>query len=158
MTEFDTVYISHAYEQAKKYAMIRRLVFFLAEENDDRINYQTILEHCYPYNQYDAGIQFVATQSILAPVNDNGCFDNAFNPVDDRIRPQWEVIAQQLKSGEAIPPIKVFQIGRYYFVEAGQTTVSVCRYFAISSINAHVTRIDSRKMIRDTAEMRMLAI
>ena len=157
MTKFDTATISQAYEQAKKHGMMRRLVFFLAEENDNRINYQTILERCHPYNHYDEGIQSISTQAILASINDNGCYDTAFNPVDDRVRPQWEVIAQMRKNGEAIPPISVFQIGQYYFVESGQTTVSVCRYFSIYAINAHVTCIETTKIIRNTAEIRLLA-
>jgi len=157
MKNSDTTYIAQAYGQAKKYAAARRLVFFLNEENDIPVDFQMIIQRLDGYRECEDGIRLIPVKSIIGFTEDNQDYDASFNPLNDSVRPQWEVIAEQLACGEPFPPIKVRQIGPCYFVEAGFTYVSVCRYFAITSIQAHVTRIETQEAIRDTTEVRRLA-
>lgn len=145
--------ITGMYEQSKKRAIVRRLVYYLAQEQEQTIDFELLCQRIKITQHTDMGIQMIPTQSILGCVANHEHLDADFNPKNDSVRPQWEEIVTRVKNAEYIPPIKVYQIGSHYFVEDGHICVSVFRYLSMPVIDAAVIRLETSDVIRDTAEL-----
>ena len=70
-------------------------------------------------------------------------YDRRFRPTSARSRERWERLARATRTGEVIPPIEVFGIGDYYFVQDGHHRVSVARSMGDKVIEARITAIDT---------------
>jgi hypothetical protein len=71
-------------------------------------------------------------------------FDDAFLPVDRRLRDRWQRIYTAMTEGDELPPIEVYQLGDSYFVVDGHRRVSVARSLHRPTIPARVTEIRTR--------------
>lgn len=89
------------------------------------------------------GTKVISLDAIVGSVDKVRDFDRRFRPTSARSRQRWERLARATRTGEVIPPIDVFQIGDYYFVQDGHHRVSVARSMGEKVIEARVTAIDT---------------
>lgn len=83
------------------------------------------------------GLQEVEVEKIVGSVNRYQDFDRAFFPVHGA-SPRLRQIEDAWRSGEILPPIKLYQIGDAYFVEDGHHRVAAARRAGARSIDAEV--------------------
>ncbi len=89
------------------------------------------------------GVQVIDMDAIVGSVDKVRDFDRRFRPTSGRSRERWERMARKSRSGESFPPIDVYKLGNLYFVRDGHHRVSVGRALGATSIEAHVTEIDT---------------
>ena len=89
------------------------------------------------------GTKVIPLDAIVGSVDKVRDFDRRFRPTSGRSRQRWERLARASRTGEEIPPIDVYQVGDYYFVQDGHHRVSVARSLGLDVIEAHVTAIDT---------------
>jgi hypothetical protein len=89
------------------------------------------------------GTKVIPLDAIVGSVDKVRDFDRRFRPTTGRSRQRWERLARASRTGEEIPPIDVYQVGDYYFVQDGHHRVSVARSLRLDVIEAHVTAIDT---------------
>jgi hypothetical protein len=89
------------------------------------------------------GTKVIPLDAIVGSVDKVRDFDRRFRPTSGRSRQRWERLARASRTGEEIPPIDVYQVGDYYFVQDGHHRVSVARSLGLDVIEARVTAIDT---------------
>lgn len=89
------------------------------------------------------GTQVIPIEAIIGSVDKARDFDRRFRPTSGRSRERWERLSRASRTGESIPPIDVYQLGGYYFVQDGHHRVSVARSLGLKVIDANVTRIET---------------
>ena len=90
------------------------------------------------------GLQVVPLDSIVGTVDRGKEFDRSFRPTSSQVRGRWERIAQMMRRGEALPPVKLFKIGEVYFVRDGHHRVSVARALGRREVDAYVVEVSTR--------------
>lgn len=89
------------------------------------------------------GTKVIPLEAIIGSVDKVRDFDRRFRPTSGRSRERWERLSRASRTGESIPPIDVYQLGDYYFVQDGHHRVSVARALGLKVIDARVTRVDT---------------
>ncbi len=89
------------------------------------------------------GTKVIPLDAIVGSVDKVRDFDRRFRPTSTVSRQRWERLSRASRTGEAIPPIDVYQIGDYYFVRDGHHRVSVARSLGLDVIEAQVTAIET---------------
>jgi hypothetical protein len=89
------------------------------------------------------GLQTIPLDSIVGTVDRSREFDRRFRPTSRRVRRRWQRIAEAMRRGEAMPPIRVYRVGDLHFVEDGHHRVSVARQLGLEVIDAYVTEIET---------------
>lgn len=92
-------------------------------------------------NRVDEGIQLIPVENIIGSVSDNHHFDDRFNPCQTVSAERWTSIYIGFLLGAAIPPINVYEINGYYYVEDGHHRVSVAHAVGQIMIEAHIISI-----------------
>jgi hypothetical protein len=92
----------------------------------------------------DRGLQVVPLDAIVGTVDRGKEFDRSFRPTSSQVRGRWERIAQMMRRGEPLPPVKLYRIGEVYFVRDGHHRVSVARAVGNREIDAYVTEVITR--------------
>jgi hypothetical protein len=86
----------------------------------------------------------VPVKSIIGSVDRYRDFDSAFLPTQTHTANRWKTINRFYYSDEALPPVKLYQIGDVYFVLDGNHRVSVAREHGVEFIDAEVIEVRSR--------------
>src|SRR5207253_6465918 len=90
------------------------------------------------------GLTEVPLAKIRGSVDRPNDFDASFLPVRSHLRERWARLDAAMRSGEAVPPIEVYQLGDVYFVKDGHHRVSVARHLGWKSIPARVIEVRTR--------------
>ena len=93
--------------------------------------------------EHYVGTKVIPLDAIVGSVDKVRDFDRRFRPTSGRSRERWERLARASRKGEEIPPIDVYQVGDYYFVQDGHHRVSVARGLGIDRIEARVTAVET---------------
>lgn len=87
------------------------------------------------------GNHAIRLDAIVGSVDRVRDFDRRFRPTSSKSRQRWERLARANRTGESIPPIEVYKLGEYYFVQDGHHRVSVARAMGLTHIDANVTEV-----------------
>jgi len=90
------------------------------------------------------GIHSVPVKSIIGSVDRYRDFDRAFLPAQVFTSDRWRAINRAFYRDEALPPVKLYQVGNVYFVLDGHHRVSVAREHGVEFIDAEVIKVRSR--------------
>ncbi|HEY60347.1 MAG TPA: hypothetical protein G4N92_06650 [Anaerolineae bacterium] len=77
--------------------------------------------------QYDAGLKEIPIEKVIGSVNRYYDFDDAFLPRQTHTRGRWENIDKAFLCDVTLPPVKVYEIGSFYFVKDGNHHVAVAK-------------------------------
>jgi len=90
------------------------------------------------------GLQTVPVKNIIGSVDRYRDFDQAFLPAQTHTADRWKTINRFYYSDEALPPVKLYQVGDAYFVLDGNHRVSVAREHGAEFIDAEVIQVHTR--------------
>lgn len=94
------------------------------------------------------GLESVRLRDIVGSVARRGDFDSLFLPLKRELGPRWQEIYRRFQRQEALgfggpPPVKLYKVGRRYFVRDGNHRVSVARFRGWETIEAEVVLISA---------------
>ena len=98
-------------------------------------------ETCKQSRHY-AGQQSIAIDQIKGTEGREVDFDDAFNPLHDRLRSRWLGVASVRLSGKELPPVEVVRMGGDYYVQDGHHRISVARALGEQFVDAEVIDLD----------------
>jgi hypothetical protein len=98
---------------------------------------------CRQTGRLERGLQLICVDEIVGSVSDNRKFDDCFNPRASASEDRWIRLYVGVINGDPIPPIRVYRIGRAYYVEDGHHRVSVARAVGQMMIEAEVIEIEA---------------
>lgn len=126
-------------ESRKAQQFWRRLLHF--GQSLRLCSFKQATQHINYHDRVDCGIQQICVERIVGSVSDNQHFDDQFNPRPSIVDERWTRIYIGFVRGNALPPIEVYKINGYYYIEDGHHRVSVARAIGQVMIEAHVISI-----------------
>ncbi len=132
--------------RARRHQVLSALAARLRNDTDDVVqsmSFDEVVEALGRRAENYLGTKLIPLDAIVGSVDKVRDFDRRFRPTSGRSRQRWERLARASRTGEEIPPIDVFQVGDYYFVQDGHHRVSVARSLGLDVIEARVTAIET---------------
>jgi hypothetical protein len=132
--------------RARRHATLSSLARWVRHDADDfneTLSFTEVVDALGRKGERNLGVQVIPMDAIVGSVDKVRDFDRRFRPTSGRSRERWERMAQKSRKGESFPPIDVYKLGNLYFVRDGHHRVSVGRALGATSIEAHVTEIDT---------------
>jgi hypothetical protein len=93
---------------------------------------------CRVRGRHYAGTRAVPIGQIRGTEGRCQDFDVSFQPLRMAVRDRWVAVAVAWRTGMALPPVKLIQVGDVYFVRDGHHRVSVARAMGQADIDAEV--------------------
>jgi hypothetical protein len=143
-TGFTTQDAQNDFSRARRRQVLRRLSGRLRREPGDVdmiLPFDEVVSALGKTGERRLGVVSIDLDSIVGTVGRGHDFDRRFRPTSHRVRQRWERIAAAVRRGESMPPISVYRIGNFHFVEDGHHRVSVARHLKMDRIEARVTEI-----------------
>ena len=132
------------YSTARTKALFNSLRARLAGRPNRLLSYDEIKDKLHLGGSGYGGIRSVPVRSIIGSVDRYRDFDRAFLPAQAFTGDRWKAINRAFYRDEALPPIKLYQVGDVYFVLDGHHRVSVARQHGVEFIDAEVIKVQSR--------------
>jgi hypothetical protein len=88
-------------------------------------------------------MQVVPIEKIVGSEGRYRDFNKTFLPRHNFLRGRWEKVDRAHLKDIVLPPIKLYQIGDYYFVRDGNHRVSVAKSQGVGAIDAEVIEVKS---------------
>jgi hypothetical protein len=132
--------------RARRHATLSSLARWVRHDADDvreTLSFTEVVDALGRRGERYLGVQVIPMDAIVGSVDKVRDFDRRFRPTSGKSRERWERMARKSRTGEAFPPIDVYKLGHIYFVRDGHHRVSVGRALGATSIEAHVTEIDT---------------
>ena len=132
--------------KVRRHQVLAALAARLRNDKDDvvqTLSLDEVVEALGRRGENYLGAKVIPLDAIVGSVDKARDFDRRFRPTSGRSRQRWERLARASRTGEEIPPIEVYQVGDYYFVQDGHHRVSVARSLGLKVIEARVTAIDT---------------
>ncbi|MGH2985637.1 MAG: chromosome partitioning protein ParB [Solirubrobacterales bacterium] len=145
-TGFPTQDAQTDFSRARRRQALSRLARRLRREPDDVsliLPFDEVVEALGRRGERRLGLQTIPLDSIVGTVDRSREFDRRFRPTSRRVRRRWQGIAEAMRRGESMPPIRVYRVGDLHFVEDGHHRVSVARQLGLEVIDAYVTEIQT---------------
>jgi hypothetical protein len=132
------------YSTARTKALFNSLRARLARRPNRLLSYDEIKDKLHLGGSVYGGIHSVPVKSIVGSVDRYRDFDRVFLPAQAFTSDRWKAINRAFYRDEALPPVKLYQVGDVYFVLDGHHRVSVAREHGVEFIDAEVIKVRSR--------------
>lgn len=132
------------YSAARTKAFFNRVLARLAGRPNRLLSFDEVKDKLNLRGSAYRGLQTVPVKAIIGSVNRYRDFDSAFLPAQTHTADRWKAINSFYYRDEALPPIKLYQVGDAYFVLDGNHRVSVAREHGVEYIDAEVIEVRSR--------------
>lgn len=126
----------HRFHQAQRRAWLRQLWRGLRGSAGALLTSETLLASATPVAQRAPGVQQVAIGQIVGSEGRADQFDREFGPLEEYTRERWQRIATAWLAGDALPPVRLIQVGNRYLVRDGNHRISVARAFGATMVEA----------------------
>lgn len=129
--------------RARRHQVLSALAARVRGDQDvtSTLSFGDVVEALGRRSEHRLGYQVIDLDAIVGSVDRVRDFDRRFRPTSSKSRARWERLARANRSGETIPPIDVYKLGEFYFVQDGHHRVSVARAMGLSAIDANVTEV-----------------
>lgn len=117
---------------------VHRTLNFLQHKSRKLMDLKYSISPTCKQNRHYAGQQSIAIDQIKGTEGREGDFDDAFNPLHDRLRSRWLGVASARLSGKELPPVEVIQMGGVYYVQDGHHRISVAKALGEEFVDAEV--------------------
>jgi len=132
------------YAAARSQALFNSLRARLTGRPNRLLSFDEIKDKLHLSGSVYGGIHSVPVKSIIGSVDRYRDFDRAFLPAQVFTSDRWRAINRAFYRDEALPLIKLYQVGDVYFVRDGHHRVSVARQHGVEFIDAEVIKVQSR--------------
>lgn len=131
--------------RVRRHQTLSSLAAWLRSDTDDAqaLSFDEVVQALGRRGEQYIGTEVIPLDAIIGSVDKVRDFDRRFRPTSGRSRERWERLSRASRSGQSIPPIDVYQLGEYYFVQDGHHRVSVARALGLKVIDARVTRVNT---------------
>jgi hypothetical protein len=143
-TGFNTQDAQNDFSKARRRQVLRRLSSRFRREPGDIdliVPFDEVIDALGKTGERRLGVVSIELDSIVGTVDRGRDFDRSFRPTSHRVRQRWERIAAAMRRGESMPPISVYRLGDFHFVEDGHHRVSVARHLGRDRIDARVVEM-----------------
>ena len=132
------------FREARRRAAIEQIMARLTGRTTKLLSYDEVRAKLKAGTSRDVGLRDISLDAIVGSVGRYSDFTRSFLPRHDSDRGRWARVQMAVTDLAGVPPIEVYQIGDVYFVRDGNHRVSVARQFDAPTIQAYVTKIDTR--------------
>jgi nucleotide-binding universal stress UspA family protein len=132
------------FREARRRAAMEQIMARLTGRTIELLSYDEVRAKLKAGTSRDVGLRDISLDAIVGSVGRYSDFTRSFLPRHDGDRGRWARVQMAVTDLAGVPPIEVYQIGDVYFVRDGNHRVSVARQFDAPTIQAYVTRIDTR--------------
>jgi hypothetical protein len=146
------------YSTARTKALFNSVLARLAGRPNRLLSYDEIKDKLHLGGSVYGGIRTVPVKSIIGSVDRYRDFDRVFLPSQPFTGERWKAINRAFYRDEALPPVKLYQVGEAYFVLDGHHRVSVAREHGVEFIDAEVIEVQSRVPLTPDVDARDLEI
>ena len=115
------------YDTARAKALFNSVLARLAGRPNRLLSFDQVKDKLHLRGSVYCGFQTVPVKNIIGSVDRYRDFDRAFVPAQPFTSERWKAINRAFYRDEALPPIKLYQVGEAYFVLDGHHRVSVAR-------------------------------
>ena len=115
-----------------------RILNFLQHKSGKLLDIRYSKSSTCKQNRHYAGQRSVPIDQIKGTEGREGDFDDAFNPLHDRLRSRWLGVASARLSGKELPPVEVIRMGGVYYVQDGHHRISVAKALGEEFVDAEV--------------------
>lgn len=127
------------HREASQKGRLDRLWDRLTRRSGRLLELASIEASCRIHTRSYRGVQTVLIRRICGSEGRSGAFDTRFNPGPGHDAGRWISIATAWQMGQALPPVKLVEVGGRYFVLDGHHRVSVACAMGQEYIEAEVT-------------------
>ena len=124
--------------RARHRALAGRVAAFFRGEASDLLSFDEVRRVEGAAGGLRLGRRDVEVARIVGSVGRYRQFDRGFMPRKASLRGKWVRVDRAFVRGEELPPVSLYKIGEYYFVQDGNHRVSVARYQGVEMIDAEV--------------------
>ena len=146
------------YSTARTKALFNSVLARLAGRPNRLLSFDQVKDKLHLRGSVYCGIQTVPVKNIIGSVDRYRDFDRAFLPSQPFTGERWKAINRAFYRDEALPPVKLYQVGEAYFVLDGHHRVSVAREHGVEFIDAEVIEVQSRVPLTPDVDARDLEI
>ena len=132
---------SSDFNKAKSRALFNTIINILRPEKRELLSFYDVKSLIKTRSESYKGMQVVKIEDIAGSEGRYNDFNKAFLPKKEHLRKRWESIDKAYITDVILPPIKLYKIGKVYFVRDGNHRVSVAKAQGMYSIDAEVTEL-----------------
>jgi hypothetical protein len=133
--------VRNDFDRAYFNSLIIRLFRKFRGKSSSLLSYNEIMQYIKIKNETYKGMQIVPINDIIGSEGRYNDFDKQFLPKNKSVRTRWESIDSAHYHNVNLPSIRLYQIGKIYFVRDGNHRVSVARRQGREFIDAEVTEV-----------------
>lgn len=143
------------YQHALRQAFWRKARAWLGRSCNDLLSFAEVFDYLKDRPQYERCLQNVPVQQIVGSTGRSGDFDLAYFPVKSLTETRWVNVAKERYQGNDLPPVRLYKVGKAYFVEDGNHRVSVASVSGKPYIDAYVIEIDVSHLTSESSCKRL---
>ena len=132
------------FRRARRQASLEQIGSFLIGRSNDLLSYEDVRKKLKVTGMSASRVEAIPLDAIVGSVGRYKDFTRSFLPRNDSDQKRWARVQSIATGMEGLPPIEVYQIGDVYFVLDGNHRVSVARQLGATSIEAYVTKIQTK--------------
>jgi len=146
------------FENARFKSLLNDLKYFLVGKNNELLSFDKLKQGFDLYRQQNLGIQTVKLEDIVGSIDRYQDFDRFFLPKKAHLQRRWAKIHNLLIKDVILPPVKLYKVGKIYFVFDGNHRVSVSRKIGVKYIDAEVIEFATYSEITSDTDPRSILI
>lgn len=149
------------FNRARNLEGFSKIFKILKPEKRYLLSFDEVKDLLKPKNETYKGMRSVPLSKIVGSEGRYLDFNNSYLPRHSHTRSRWENIDQAHLKDIILPPVKLYEIGRVYFVRDGNHRVSVAKLQGVLDIDAEVIELSSEIHIdpkMTTADLRKQVI
>jgi hypothetical protein len=146
------------FENARFKSLLNDLKYFLVGRNNELLSFDKLKQGFELYRQQNLGIQTVKLEDIVGSIDRYKDFDRFFLPKKAHLQRRWAKIHNLLIKDIILPPVKLYKVGKIYFVFDGNHRVSVSKKMGVKYIDAEVTEFATNAQITPDTDPRSILI
>lgn len=149
------------FDKAYQKALFSKILSKIKGEKNTLLSFDEVMKWIRVKNESYIGLQCVRIEDIIGSEGRYNDFSKEFLPKRKNLRNRWESVDEAHYQDKILPPIKLYKLGRGYFVRDGNHRVSVAKEQGREFIDAEVTEIKTSIPIRPdmtTSELQKIVI
>jgi len=127
-----------AFDNARFLSLLNNLKSIISRKDNRLLSFDKIAKRLNLKNQRYLGIKAVPTEAIVGSVDRYRDFDRHFLPKKNHLEKRWTSIYEAYYKDINLPLVKLYKVGKIYFVIDGHHRVSVARKMGVKYIDAEV--------------------